>query len=917
MNVFDLVASITLDSSQYEQGLGKAQNTASSIGSAISGGLGTAAKLAGGAIAAASTAVVGFGAASIKTGMNFDSSMSQVAATMGKTTDEIKDLREFAQQMGASTAFSATEAADALNYMALAGYDAETSMKMLPTVLDLAAAGGMDLATASDMVTDTQSALGLSLEDTTKMVDQMAKTSSKSNTSVAQLGEAMLTIGATARGVKGGTVELSQVLGVLADNGIKSAEGGTHLRNAILSLQTPTKSGTEALEKLGMSYKDMYDEAGNMRALPEIFLEMQHKMEGMTQASKDAIISGIFNKTDLAAINALVGTSADRWSELGTEITNSTGAAQDMAKTQLDNLNGDITIMKSALEGVQNAISEKLTPDLRSFVQLGTDGLSRMTEAIKSGDVDSAINVFSDILTKGLDKILEGLPKVIDMGIKVIGALAQGIANNLPKLANAALQILQMLGKYITQYAPMLVAQIPTLLAEFASGIKEGVSVITDVGLDIIKAIAQGIIDGMPEFAAKAPEIIGDLLTALVENIPKILTVGYEIVSAIIDSVRENLPTFVDGMTKMFGRVGEALLNVDWAGLGQSIIDAIVSAFQLRSEIISSILELGQGIIELFKSVDWVALGSDIVSLIANGISYLQEEIPKLLGQIGNSAGNMMKSVDWAAVGQTIINTIGTGIKLLIETLPKLLKTIAEKGRDLFKNVDWVALGSTIISYILKGITAMFQAIPTLIQTIGNTAADWMRSIDWAQVGYDVITFILSALMFMFNDIPNTIRDIGLEAIRQMSEIDWFSLGTNIVNGIIDGVSNMADALVSTVSSMAESAWNAVKDFFDINSPSKKMMWMGEMIDKGLQKGIEDSADLVSDAMDELNVTPEINTSSFDTKESGLGDGNNTTSNNNVVINVYGAAGQDVSELAEIIEQKITAATRRREGAFA
>ncbi len=168
---------------------------------------------------------------SIETGMGFDSAVSQIAATMGTTVDEIGELREAAREMGAQTAFSATQSAEALNYMALAGYNAEISMKMLPNVMDLAASGGMELARASDMVTDSQTALGLSIEETEKLVDQMAKTASTTNTSVSQLGDAILTIGGTAKNLSGGTEELNQVLGILADNGIKASEAGTHLRN--------------------------------------------------------------------------------------------------------------------------------------------------------------------------------------------------------------------------------------------------------------------------------------------------------------------------------------------------------------------------------------------------------------------------------------------------------------------------------------------------------------------------------------------------------------------------------------------------------------------------------------------------------------------------------------------------------------
>ena len=151
-------------------------------------------------------------------------SVEELNTAGSEAAETYSQLRSFAMEMGATTAFSATEASNALNYMALAGYDAETSMAMLPNVLNLAAAGGIDLASASDMVTDAQSALGLTLDETSVMVDQMAMAASKSNTSVAQLGEAFLTVGGTAKNLAGGTTELSTMLGVLADNGIKGSE---------------------------------------------------------------------------------------------------------------------------------------------------------------------------------------------------------------------------------------------------------------------------------------------------------------------------------------------------------------------------------------------------------------------------------------------------------------------------------------------------------------------------------------------------------------------------------------------------------------------------------------------------------------------------------------------------------------------
>lgn len=342
------------------------------------------------------SALLGFAKDSVNAGMQFDASMSQVAATMGVSVESIEDLRDTALEMGSTTKFTATEAADALNYMALAGYDAQTSMGMLPTVLNLAAAGGMDLASASDMITDSQTALGLSLKETTTLVDQMAKTASSSNTSVAQLGEAILTVGGTANYMAGGTEQIAAVLGVLADNSIKGEEGGTKLRNIILSLAAPTDKGAAALDKLGVS---IFDAEGKMRDFSDIFPELKEAMSGLTEQKQIEAISQIFNSRDIAAVNALMGTSVERWNELGIAISGSAGAAEQMADTQMDNLTGDVTLFKSALEGAQVAVSDQLNPALREFVQSATAGLSEITESGQLAEwVNNLINGFHELL---------------------------------------------------------------------------------------------------------------------------------------------------------------------------------------------------------------------------------------------------------------------------------------------------------------------------------------------------------------------------------------------------------------------------------------------------------------------------------------------------------------------------------------
>lgn len=378
MDLFNLVAKLTLDSSEYDRAMAAAKGTAVKSGDSMVASVNKTKKAIGVAALGMGAAMAAFGVSSVKTGMEFDSSMSQVAATMGYSVDEINDktseagqtfdkLRNFAQEMGKTTKFSATESADALNYMALAGYDAEKSMRMLPNVLNLAAAGNIDLAAASDMVTDASSALGLTEAETTKMIDQMAAASSKSNTSVEQLGQAILTVGGTAKVLKGGTTELSTALGILADNGTKGAEGGTALRNVLTSIQ-----GGKFEKTFGEMGVQAYDAQGNLRSLKDIFLDMGEAMEGMTDEEKTDIINKTFNARDLKNVNALLGTSAERWDELTGAIENSQDAASNMAETQMDNLAGDITLLQSAFEGLKISVSDQLTPAFRGVVQFLT-----------------------------------------------------------------------------------------------------------------------------------------------------------------------------------------------------------------------------------------------------------------------------------------------------------------------------------------------------------------------------------------------------------------------------------------------------------------------------------------------------------------------------------------------------------------
>lgn len=633
MNLLDLVAKLSMDSSSFDKGLSSAKTAVSSLGTGIKKGFATVTKVTAVAVTAASTAVVGFGKSAVAAGSQFDTSMSQVAATMGKSADEIKDLREFAKKMGRETAFSASQAADALNYMALAGYDSKTAMSMLPNVLNLAAAGSIDLAKASDMVTDAQSALGLNLDETSAMVDKMAKASSKTNTSVAQLGEAILTVGGTAKSLKGGTTELSAALGLLADNGVKGAEGGTALRNIILSLSAPTDSAAKALKALGV---EVFDEQGNMRDLESIFTDLNASLSTMSQGEQTQALNKIFNKVDLKSVNALLGTSVGRWDEVTKGIDNATGSAKKMADTQLDNLAGDITKFKSALEGAQIETSEKLTPSLREFVQLGTTGISEMTTAFKEDGLEGLMAAFGETLNKGIELLLsklpeiisagvtlletliegiesnldqvieasstiistlseaaiENLPKIVDMALQIMISLAESLLNNLPKIVKAALKIIVSLANGITKALPKLIPAIIGCIREIVDTLTnpKQLAQIINAALDLVITLVEGIIDNLDELMDAAIQIILNIVEYLLtpENLAKLVSAALRIQIALAGGLIKAIPQVIKGIAQLIMKIGETITHHDWGSFGKNIVDGVFNGLKNAWNSISS-----------------------------------------------------------------------------------------------------------------------------------------------------------------------------------------------------------------------------------------------------------------------------------------------------------------------------------------
>lgn len=735
MNVFELSAKISLNTVGFVNGLNSAADKAKSVGNTISGGLSNvantiqdklanAAKAAGIAIASATAGITAFAGSAVKAGMGFDSAMSQVAATMGKSIEDIQDLREFAKKMGSETAFSATQAAEALNYMALAGYDSKKSMAMLPNVLNLAAAGGMELAQASDMVTDAQSALGLSMDETTVLVDKMAVASSKSNTSVSQLGEAILTVGGTAKNLAGGTTELATTLGILADNGIKGAEGGTALRNIILSLSAPTDKAKKKMKEMNL---EVFDANGNMRPLNETMSDLNDRLASMTQADKLNVMNDLFNKVDLKSVNALLANSGQRFDELSASINSYDSASGNMAKTQLDNLNGDITLLKSACEGLQIAVSDTLQPALRPIVQLAGDIVSYSAKAFSenlapaiekaSGYASSLFRSLSAITKTKTVNFQIGKVKGFNSATSILGdvqSLAnanakQGFTDTLQSLASGIQNVVGGIRDKIKENAPEIAKAGISIAKGLISNFIENVKLIAEVAPTILSEVGNAISENLPKLRFTAIVMLSNLQGFIIENLPTIIGIGGEIIKSIGDFIVENLPSLISAAVKLVLDLAEFITRPDTLGpLVDGALDLIVA---LADGLIDSLPELLKKAPKIIKN-----LSDSLVDAIPKLVDAAKKIIKKLATYIIENAGEI------AATGAEIVANVIAGILDVYNTLQDSGEDIIRwVGEGIMFAIDNASTwGADMIDNFINGIKGKWNDLKDAVSNIGQ-----------------------------------------------------------------------------------------------------------------------------------------------------------------------------------------------------
>lgn len=419
-----VVIETDLDSSGIEKGL-------KSLGNITAKGL----KAATATIAGTATALSGVSAAAIKVGSDFEAQMSRVEAISGATGEEFEQLRKQAIDLGADTAFSASQAAEGMENLAAAGFTTNEIMEAMPGMLDLAAASGEDLANSADIAASTLRGFGLEASEAGYVADVLAENANRTNSSVAETGEAMKYVAPLARAAGISLEETAAAIGIMANAGIQGSQAGTTLRGALSRLSKPTADMQEAMDELGVSF---YDSEGKMLSLTDQVGMLKAAMEGMTDEQKNNYLVTLYGQEALSGMLALINEGPESLSGLTSAYEACDGAAQAAAVTMQDNLKGAVEQLSGSAETLGIVFYDSVAENLKNAAQIATESINNITEAVNNGGLNAAISAAGDEFANLATEAASHAPDMVNVAVDFIQSFAEGIVNNRSQLIDAA-----------------------------------------------------------------------------------------------------------------------------------------------------------------------------------------------------------------------------------------------------------------------------------------------------------------------------------------------------------------------------------------------------------------------------------------------------------------------------------------------
>ena len=756
-----------------------------------------------------STSIAGLGVAAVKTTADFDSEMSKVSAISGATGTDLDKLRGKAREMGAKTKFSASEAAQGMQYMAMAGWKTQDMMDGLEGIMNLAAALGEDLASTSDIVTDALTAFGLSAKDSSHFSDILAAASSNANTNVSMMGETFK-YAAPVLGSLGYTAEdAALAIGLMANAGIKSSQAGTSLRGAITNLAKPTDTVAAAMDKYGIS---LTDSSGKMLSLRELMEQLRQKLGGLSEAEQAQAAAALFGKNAMSGMLAIINGSDKDFEKLAGAIDNCDGSSEKMANTMNDNLQGQITILMSQLQELAISFGEILMPKIRDIVthiQNFVDKLNAMDE----GQKETILRI--GMFVAALAPMLMGLGKVITFSANVSRALGT-LSAGLVKAGGFSGVFTKALG-LITSPAAIVVGAIAAITAVIIH--------LWNTNEDFrntITAIWQKIKDAFTIFAAGISERLSALGITFSDVTSAIKTIwdGFcnllaPVLEAAFNTIAIALQTAFNVILGIWD-VFSAVFSGDWSGAWEAVKGIFSSVWDGLKEYFSTIIGAVKGVADVF--LGWFGTNWETVW---NGVKTFFEGI-------WNGISSFFEGI-WNGISTfctTVWNGIVTNVTAFCTTVHDTISTIFNAVKDVVSNV-WETIKNVVqvaIMFIVEVIKAAFELITVPFRFIWENCRDTIISV-WETIKSavqtainfvkdNIITPVMNAISTTITTVWNTIKTTFttvINAIKSAVQTAWNFMKDSVITPVMNGIKTVITTVWNAIKTAVQTVVNAIK----------------------------------------------------------------------------------------------------------
>lgn len=844
---------LNFDTKINESGFNKGISNLSKIATT---GLGVA---VGNAITKVVDKVGSIGTAAVKVGMNFEAEMSKVASISGATGDEFQKLIDKAKEMGSKTKFSATESAQAMEYMAMAGWKTQDMVDGLKGIMDLAAASGEDLATTSDIVTDALTAFGLKASDSTHFADVLAKASSNANTNVAMMGETFKYVAPVAGALGYSVEDCSVAIGLMANSGIKASQAGTSLRQMLSRLAKPTDEVQSAMDQLGVS---LTDSAGNMMSLDTVMSDLRNGFKGLSKAEQAQLATSLAGQEAMSGLLAIVNASDGDFDKLKDSIYNCKDAAANMAAVAQDNLAGQITSLKSKAEGLGIAFYGSIQEPLKELASVGVKALEDLNNAYASNGFVGFINEIGNkvpLLQSFTDAIAGLAEKTKSMSTDELMNLGKTAA----VLAGAG-PVISLFGSQIgnVQSAVSGFSGITTGVLSELGKLPKGFKSATKSAANFRKDFT-GSLKGLGSAVTGPFQVLTPKLSATVGKIGKVVSSVPGKIGGAVGKIGSVIASKIPRITSAFsllgdtagylgawgGQIGSALQGV--LGTVAGFIPSFVGLMNFGA--VAAVVVAGLGLVysQFGTQIDQILLlaqtkGPEIISNFGAGITaalpgLISSGATLILGLMNAITANLPSLISvGASIIATLVSSLGAQLPQLIPAAVQMILTLVE---SLISNLpQLITSGLRLMEGLAQGIANAIPQVaakaPVIIGKLASTIITNLPKI--IQTGVKIITQLAVGLVqgipALLGKIPSMISQIK----NAFTSVNWGSVGMNIIRGIASGLTSAAKSLAEAAANAADNALNWVKSKLGIHSPSRVFRdQVGKMMALGMGIGFE------------------------------------------------------------------------------